>query len=54
MSLEMLLKLVAVFGPVISSTISAPRAVGVNLQAEKRFRMFTIMHFPFWFLCGCG
>ncbi|XP_062161285.1 katanin p80 WD40 repeat-containing subunit B1 homolog KTN80.1-like isoform X2 [Alnus glutinosa] len=35
-SLEMLLKLVAVFGPVISSTISAPRAVGVNLQAEKR------------------
>ncbi|KAK9267870.1 hypothetical protein L1049_010307 [Liquidambar formosana] len=35
-SLEMLLKLVAVFGPVIRSTISAPRAVGVNLQAEQR------------------
>jgi katanin p80 WD40 repeat-containing subunit B1 len=38
-SLEMLLKLVAVFGPVISSTISARPAVGVNLQAEQRFRM---------------
>ncbi|XP_062014751.1 katanin p80 WD40 repeat-containing subunit B1 homolog KTN80.2-like [Rosa rugosa] len=35
-SLEMLLKLVAVFGPVIRSTISAPPAVGVNLQAEQR------------------
>lgn len=35
-SLEMLLKLVAVFGPVVNSTISAPPAVGVDLQAEKR------------------
>ncbi|KAJ4703409.1 Katanin p80 WD40 repeat-containing subunit B1-like [Melia azedarach] len=35
-SLEMLLKLVAVFGPVIHSTISAPPAVGVDLQAEQR------------------
>ncbi|KVH96988.1 G-protein beta WD-40 repeat-containing protein [Cynara cardunculus var. scolymus] len=35
-SLEMLLKLVAVFGPVVSSTISAPPAVGVDLHAEKR------------------
>ncbi|XP_050371503.1 katanin p80 WD40 repeat-containing subunit B1 homolog KTN80.2-like isoform X2 [Argentina anserina] len=35
-SLEMLLKLVAVFGPVIRSTISAPPAVGVNLVAEQR------------------
>lgn len=35
-ALEMLLKLVAVFGPVIHSTISAPPAVGVNLQAERR------------------
>ncbi|BBH00841.1 Transducin/WD40 repeat-like superfamily protein [Prunus dulcis] len=37
-SLEMLLKLVAVFGPVIHSTISAPPAVGVNLQAEQRLQ----------------
>ncbi|GLT33504.1 hypothetical protein SLA2020_080860 [Shorea laevis] len=35
-SLGMLLKLVAVFGPVIHSTISAPRAVGVDLHAEQR------------------
>ncbi|KAJ7968490.1 Katanin p80 WD40 repeat-containing subunit B1-like [Quillaja saponaria] len=35
-SLEMLLKLIAVFGPVINSTISAPPAVGVDLHAEKR------------------
>lgn len=37
-SLEMLLKLVAVFGPVISSTIAAPRVVGVDLHAEQRLR----------------
>ncbi|KAG6696697.1 hypothetical protein I3843_09G156000 [Carya illinoinensis] len=36
MSLEMLLKLVAAFGSVICSTISAPPAVGVDLQAEQR------------------
>lgn len=35
-SLEILLKLVAVFGPVIHSTISAPPAIGVNLHAEQR------------------
>ncbi|XWS19542.1 hypothetical protein CRYUN_Cryun31cG0024600 [Craigia yunnanensis] len=35
-SLEMLLKLVAVFGPVIRSTISAPCGVGVDLHAEQR------------------
>ncbi|KAI3778604.1 hypothetical protein L2E82_07985 [Cichorium intybus] len=35
-SLEMLLKLVAVFGPVIISTISAAPTVGVDLHAEKR------------------
>ncbi|KAI3516236.1 hypothetical protein L1887_15147 [Cichorium endivia] len=34
--MEMLLKLVAVFGPVIISTISAPPTVGVDLHAEKR------------------
>ncbi|XP_012091536.1 katanin p80 WD40 repeat-containing subunit B1 homolog KTN80.1 isoform X2 [Jatropha curcas] len=35
-SLEMLLKLVAVFGQVIRSTISAPPAVGVDLHQEQR------------------
>ncbi|KAL4290517.1 hypothetical protein GQ457_14G010150 [Hibiscus cannabinus] len=35
-SLEMLLKLVAVFGPMIRSTVSAPRGVGVDLHAEQR------------------
>ncbi|XP_022720507.1 katanin p80 WD40 repeat-containing subunit B1 homolog isoform X2 [Durio zibethinus] len=35
-SLEMLQKLVAVFGPVIRSTVSAPRGVGVDLHAEQR------------------
>ncbi|XP_047307665.1 katanin p80 WD40 repeat-containing subunit B1 homolog KTN80.2-like isoform X2 [Impatiens glandulifera] len=35
-SLGMLLKLVAVFGPVIHSAISARPAVGVNLHAEER------------------
>uniref|UniRef100_A0A5B6ZYF7 Katanin p80 WD40 repeat-containing subunit B1 homolog n=1 Tax=Davidia involucrata TaxID=16924 RepID=A0A5B6ZYF7_DAVIN len=36
LSLEMLLKLVAVFGPVVRSTISASPAVGVDLHAEQR------------------
>ncbi|MBA0748555.1 hypothetical protein Gogos_005365 [Gossypium gossypioides] len=35
-SLEMLLKLVAVFGPMIRSTVSARRSVGVDLHAEQR------------------
>lgn len=35
-SLEMLLKLVAVFGTVVRSAVSAPRAVGVDLHAEER------------------
>ncbi|XP_061355797.1 katanin p80 WD40 repeat-containing subunit B1 homolog KTN80.2-like [Gastrolobium bilobum] len=35
-SLDMLLKLVAVFGPTIRSTISAPPSVGVDLHAEQR------------------
>ncbi|WCJ26971.1 hypothetical protein M5689_008748 [Euphorbia peplus] len=35
-SLEMLLKLVAVFGSVVTSTVSAPRVVGVDLHAEER------------------
>ncbi|KAB2079256.1 hypothetical protein ES319_A06G219700v1 [Gossypium barbadense] len=35
-SLEMLLRLVAVFGPMIRSTVSARRSVGVDLHAELR------------------
>ncbi|XP_028106307.1 katanin p80 WD40 repeat-containing subunit B1 homolog isoform X2 [Camellia sinensis] len=35
-SLEMLLKLVAVFGPVVRSAISAPPVIGPDLHAEKR------------------
>ncbi|KMS96764.1 hypothetical protein BVRB_8g199500 isoform A [Beta vulgaris subsp. vulgaris] len=36
MALDMLLKLVAAFGPTIRSTISAPPAVGVDLHQEER------------------
>ncbi|XP_051128659.1 katanin p80 WD40 repeat-containing subunit B1 homolog KTN80.1 isoform X2 [Andrographis paniculata] len=35
-SLEMLLKLVAVFGATVYSTVSAPPGVGVDLHAEER------------------
>ncbi|KAL9324642.1 hypothetical protein ACSQ67_009499 [Phaseolus vulgaris] len=35
-SLEMLLKLVRIFGSVIYSTVSAPQPVGVDIEAEKR------------------
>lgn len=35
-SLEMLLKLVAVFGETVRSTVSAPPVVGVDLHAEER------------------
>uniref|UniRef100_A0A7N1A6C1 Katanin p80 WD40 repeat-containing subunit B1 homolog n=1 Tax=Kalanchoe fedtschenkoi TaxID=63787 RepID=A0A7N1A6C1_KALFE len=35
-SLELLLKLVAVFGPMIFATASAPPSVGVDLHAEER------------------
>ncbi|KAI3682192.1 hypothetical protein L2E82_50055 [Cichorium intybus] len=35
-SLQMLLNLVAVFGPVITFTISAPSTVSVDIHAEKR------------------
>ncbi|XP_068639266.1 katanin p80 WD40 repeat-containing subunit B1 homolog KTN80.4-like isoform X2 [Aristolochia californica] len=35
-SLEMLLKLVRIFGPVIRSTLSASLPVGIDLQAEQR------------------
>ncbi|XP_041994837.1 katanin p80 WD40 repeat-containing subunit B1 homolog KTN80.2-like [Salvia splendens] len=36
LSLEMLLKLVAVFGTVVHTTVSARRSVGVDLHAEER------------------
>ncbi|XP_015956300.1 katanin p80 WD40 repeat-containing subunit B1 homolog KTN80.1 isoform X1 [Arachis duranensis] len=35
-SLDLLLKLVAVFGPMIRSTVSAPPSVGVDLHAQQR------------------
>ncbi|XP_071729810.1 katanin p80 WD40 repeat-containing subunit B1 homolog KTN80.2-like isoform X2 [Rutidosis leptorrhynchoides] len=35
-SLELLLKFVAVFGPVVNSTVTAPPTVVVDLHAEKR------------------
>ncbi|KFK43409.1 hypothetical protein AALP_AA1G122100 [Arabis alpina] len=38
-SLEMLLKLVAVFGTVIRSTVSAPRVVGIDLHADERLQI---------------
>ncbi|XP_024004100.1 LOW QUALITY PROTEIN: katanin p80 WD40 repeat-containing subunit B1 homolog [Eutrema salsugineum] len=38
-SLEMLLKLVAVFGTVVQSTVSARRMVGVDLHAEERLQI---------------
>ena len=37
-SLELVVKLVRTFGPVIHSTVSAgPSSVGVDLQAEQRY-----------------
>ncbi|EOY28358.1 Transducin/WD40 repeat-like superfamily protein isoform 4 [Theobroma cacao] len=44
-SLEMLLKLVAVFGPMIRSTVSARRGVGVDLHAEQRAGMLQSMFY---------
>uniref|UniRef100_A0A1J3EWP6 Katanin p80 WD40 repeat-containing subunit B1 homolog n=3 Tax=Noccaea caerulescens TaxID=107243 RepID=A0A1J3EWP6_NOCCA len=38
-SLEMLLKLVSVFGTVVQSTVSARRIVGVDLHAEERLQI---------------
>ncbi|KAG8078146.1 hypothetical protein GUJ93_ZPchr0007g5117 [Zizania palustris] len=37
-SLEMLLDLIKIFGPVIHSTLSAHSAVGVDIQAEQRLQ----------------
>ncbi|KAK9714737.1 hypothetical protein RND81_06G116000 [Saponaria officinalis] len=48
MSLETLFKLVAIFGPIIRSTISAPPCVGVDLHQEERIecckQCFTQLH----------
>lgn len=35
-SLDMLLKLVAVFGPTIRATVSAPPSLGADLHQEER------------------
>lgn len=44
----MLLKLVAVFGPVVNSTVSAPPTVGVDLHAEKRSYFDRILLYIFF------
>jgi katanin p80 WD40 repeat-containing subunit B1 len=36
-SLEILLDLIKIFGPVIHSTLSASSTVGVDIQAEQRY-----------------
>lgn len=41
LSLDMLLKLVAVFGPTIRATVSAPPSVGVDLHQEERWHPFS-------------
>ena len=43
-SLEMLLKLVAVFATVVQSTVSARRSVGVDIHAEERY--FPLRYIP--------
>ena len=45
LSMEMLLKLVAVFGPMIQSTIAARRGLGVDLNAEQRCNVLHIHFF---------
>ncbi|XLU58319.1 hypothetical protein S245_052967, partial [Arachis hypogaea] len=40
LSLDMLLKLVAVFGPTIRATISTPPSIGVDLHREKRLECY--------------
>lgn len=50
-SLEMLLKLVKIFGPVIHSTLSAGPMVGVDIQAEQRCVWFSLHlhnHYYYW------
>lgn len=43
-SLELLVKLVRTFGPVIHSTVSAgPSSVGVDLEAEQRYCSFQVL-----------
>jgi hypothetical protein len=46
-SLDMLLKLIRIFGSVIYSTISASTSVGVDIEAEKRC---VWLHLQFSFL----
>lgn len=43
-SLEMLLKLVRVFGSVIYSTLSASSSVGVDIEAEQRYALFIVIY----------
>jgi hypothetical protein len=50
-SLDMLLKFVAVFGSTINATVSAPPSVGVDLHREERCVTFSL-NFPFSILCS--
>lgn len=50
-SLDLLLKLVAVFGPTIRATVSAPPSVGVDLHQEQRCPLFSL-NIPFNILCS--
>lgn len=49
-SLEMLLKLVRVFGSVIYSSLSASSSVGVDIEAEQRCDSDSSQTSPFHFL----
>lgn len=51
LSLEMLLKLVAIFGSVVFATVSAPPTVGVDLHAEQRFGPSFIVCVPVCHVC---
>jgi hypothetical protein len=49
-SLEILLDLIKIFGPVIHSTLSASSTVGVDIQAEQRYGHRTLLLEGSWVL----
>lgn len=59
-ALDMLLKLVKSFGPLIHSAISAAPLVGVDLEAEQRYlvllssilNLFSASHYFFYSMLG--
>lgn len=44
-ALDMLIKLVRVFGSVIYSSLSAPASVGINIEAEQRSGSFFLISY---------